>query len=181
MTCKTTDLCDACEDAQACELDFSGFGRRRAFSGRIRTVRCDDGLAALRQIIHEPGAGQVLVVDGARLPWRALFGDVMAAIVCRNGWEGVVVNGRVRDRQELDAMDIGVKALGTMPRRANPHGGGEADVPVRFGGVTFTPGARLVADDDGVIVLPPGITEADLDVAGNVAATAAYAQAAVKR
>lgn len=176
MNWKTSDLCDACAEAQVCEAGFVGFGRRRSFSGSIRTVRCDDGLAALRDLVHEQGQGRVLVVDGATLPWRAVFGDVMGAIVHRNGWEGVIVNGCVRDRNELDAMDIGVKALGTVPCRANPQGGGAVDVPVRFGGVTFTPGLRVVADDDGVIVLPPGVSEADLDVVGHVAATAAYAQ-----
>ena len=176
MNWKTSDLCDACDYAQVCELAFVGFGRRRSFSGTIRTVRCDEGLAALRDLLHSPGAGQVLVVDGASLPWRALFGDVMGSIVHRNGWEGVVVNGCVRDGNELDAMDIGVKALGTVPRRANPQGKGAVDVVLQFGGVRFAPGHRLVADDDGVIVLPAGVSEADLDVVGQVAATAAYAQ-----
>ena len=72
-------------------------------------------------------------------------------------------------------MDIGVKALGTVPKRGERSGAGEQDVPVSFGGVTFTPGRRLVADDDGVIVLPEGVTEADIRVADVVAATAAYA------
>ena len=68
-----------------------------------------------------------------------------------------------------------MKALATVPRRADIGGPGEVDVPVRFGGVAFTPGARLVSDEDGVVVLPPGLTEADLAIADAVAATAAYA------
>jgi regulator of ribonuclease activity A len=71
-----------------------------------------------------------------------------------------------------------VKALGTVPKRGERTGRGEVDVPVSFGGVTFVPGRRLVADDDGVIVLPEGITEAQVEVADVVAATAAYAAAA---
>ncbi|CAN7766777.1 MULTISPECIES: hypothetical protein [unclassified Variovorax] len=81
----------------------------------------------------------------------------------------------IRDRTQIDEMDIGVKALGTVPRRARLGAGGELDVPLRFGGITFTPGARLVADADGVIVLPPGRTEANIAVADATAATAAYA------
>ena len=172
---KTTDICDACADAQACELPFLGFGRRRAFAGTIRTVRYDGGFRAVRDLVQQRGEGQVLVIDGAGLAWRALFGDVLADLASRNGWEGVVVHGAIRDRAELDAMDIGVKALATVPRRADIGGPGEVDVPVRFGGVAFTPGARLVADEDGVVVLPPGLTEADLAIADAVAATAAYA------
>lgn len=178
---KTTDICDACAEAQACELPFLGFGRRRAFAGAIRTVRYDQGFRAVRDLLQQRGEGQVLVIDGAGLQWRALFGDVLATLACRNGWEGVVVHGAIRDRVEIDAMDIGVKALATAPRRADIHGPGALDVPVRFGGVVFTPGTRLVADEDGVVVLPPGLTEADLAIADAVAATAAYAAGSAAR
>ena len=174
---KTSDLCDACDAAQACELFFTGFGRRRAFSGDIRTFRYAGGLKPLRDLVNEAGAGKVLVIDGAGMVSRALFGDVMAELATRNGWAGIVVNGAIRDRAEIDAMDVGVKALGTVPQRADTTGGGERDVPVTFGGVTFIPGRRLVADEDGVIVLPAGVTETDIDVAGAVAATSTYVAA----
>lgn len=171
---KTSDLCDACETAQSCGLFFASFGRRRVFSGRIRTFRYQGGLQPLRDLVNEPGLDQVLVVDGAGMASGALFGDVMAAIAIRNGWAGVVVNGAIRDGTEIDGMDIGVKALGTLPKRASTTGAGERDVPVTFGGVTFVPGLRLVADEDGVIVLPAGMTETNIDVGDALAATAAY-------
>lgn len=177
MSFKTTDLCDASAEVHVCELPFVGFGRRRAFAGSIRTARYRDGISVLRDMINQPGHGQVLVIDGAGLKWRALFGDVMARLAVRNGWAGVVVHGQIRDRAELDTMDIGVKALGTAPRRADIGGLGEADVMVAFGGVTFMPGQRLVADEDGVIVLPIGVIESDIDIANSLAATAAYVSA----
>ena len=178
MTLKTSDLCDACEQAQACALPFRGWGRRRAFAGYIRTIRCHEDIALMRQAVNQPGQGHVLVIDGGGSIARAIFGDVMAAVASRNGWAGVVINGAIRDGLEIDAMDIGVKALGTVPRRGERTGAGEVDVPVSFGGITFTPGLRLVADDDGVIVLPPGLTESDIRVDDALAATAAYAAAA---
>ena len=177
MSLKTTDLCDACDAALACVLPFRGFGRRRAFAGTLRTIRCHEDIALMRDIIGQPGAGQVLVIDGGGSLERALFGDVMAGMAQRNGWAGLVINGAIRDTVEIDAIDIGVKALGTIPRRGERVGAGEVDVPVHFGGVTFRPGQRLVADEDGVIVLPPGMVEGDIDVEGAVAATAAYAAA----
>ena len=174
MTFKTTDLCDASTEMRVCELAFIGYGRRRAFAGSIRTARYRDGIGVLRDMINQPGHGQVLVIDGAGLTWRALFGDVMAGIVVRTGWAGVVVHGLIRDCVELNAMDIGVKALGTTPRRADIGGRGESDVTVAFGGITFSPGLRLVADEDGVVVLPNGVIESDIDIAKTWAATAAY-------
>lgn len=178
MTLKTSDLCDACEQAQACALPFRGWGQRRAFAGNIRTIRCHEDIALMRQAVNQSGNGQVLVIDGGGSIARAIFGDVMAAVASRNGWAGVVINGAIRDGLEIDAMDIGVKALGTVPRRGERTGAGEVDVPVSFGGITFTPGLRLVADEDGVIVLPPGLTESDIRVDDALAATAAYAAAA---
>ncbi|HQD83286.1 MAG TPA: ribonuclease E activity regulator RraA, partial [Quisquiliibacterium sp.] len=166
MTLKTSDLCDACDGARASALAWRGYGRRRAFAGTIRTIRCHEDIGLMRAMVGQAGHGQVLVIDGGGSLARALFGDVMAEVAMRNGWAGLVIHGAIRDSVEIDAMDIGVKALGTVPRRGERTGAGEADVPVTFGGVTFTPGHRLVADDDGVIVLPAGLTEDDIDVAG---------------
>jgi len=175
---KTSDLCDACDEALACALPLRGYGRRSAFAGAIRTIRCRDDIALMREAVNQPGEGRVLVIDGGGSLARALFGDVMAAVASRNGWAGVVINGVIRDALEIDAMDIGVKALGTVPRRGERTGAGEVDVPVHFGGITFTPGHRLVADVDGVIVLPAGLTEADIAVDDALSATAAYAAGA---
>ena len=177
MTLKTSDLCDACDEALPCALPFRGWGQRRAFAGNIRTLRVHEDIALMRDLVGSPGHGQVLVIDGGGSITRAIFGDVMAAVASRNGWAGVVINGAIRDGLEIDAMDIGVKALGTVPRRGERTGAGEVDVPVSFGGITFTPGLRLVADEDGVIVLPPGLSESDIRVDDALAATAAYAAA----
>lgn len=172
---KTTDLCDARDDVQACALLFQSYGVRRFFTGPMRTLRCHEDIGLMRDTVSQPGHGQVLVIDGGGSIARALFGDVMAELAARNGWAGVVIHGAVRDAIELNAIDIGVKALGTVPKRGSRTGAGERDVPLHFGGVTFKPGDHLVADADGVIVLPSGLRAADIEVAEVVAATAAYA------
>ena len=155
---KTADLCDALDAAQACTAQFRGFGRRRAFAGPIRTVRCFEDIVEMRQLVNEPGNGGVLVVDGGGSLERAIFGDSMAALTMKNGWAGIIVYGAVRDVAEIDAMDIGLKALGTVAKRGERHGGGTIDAPITFGGVTFVTGRYVVADDDGVVVLPEGVT-----------------------
>ena len=175
---KTTDLCDACDDAQACALLFQSYGLRRSFTGPMRTLHCHEDIGLMRDTVSQPGHGQVLVIDGGGSVARALFGDVMAELASRNGWAGLVIHGVVRDADELNTINIGVKALGTVPKRGSRMGAGERDVPVHFGGVTFAPGDHLVADADGVIVLPTGLTAADIAVQDVVAATAAYAAGA---
>ena len=141
----------------------------------MRTLRCFEDIGLMRDTVSQPGHGQVLVIDGGGSISRALFGDVMAELASRNGWAGLVIHGVVRGANELNAIAIGVKALGTVPKRGSRTGAGERDVPLHFGGVTFTVGDHLVADADGVVVLPTGLTAADIEVADVVAATAAYA------
>jgi regulator of ribonuclease activity A len=65
---------------------------------------------------------------------------------------GIIVNGCVRDTEELAATAVGVKALAAMPRRSQKRGSGETDVTVQFDGLTFVPGHYVYADEDGIVV-----------------------------
>jgi regulator of ribonuclease activity A len=103
--------------------------------------------------VAEPGEGRVLVIDGGGSLRVALLGDMVAGLAAANGWVGIVVNGCVRDAAVLRHLPLGIKALGTCPRPSGKEGAGELDVPVEIGGITIHPGARLVSDDDGLIVL----------------------------
>lgn len=150
----TADLYDRHGDAlQSCDLQLRDLGGRRRFHGAVRTVRCHQDNALLKSLLATPGEGAVLVVDGGGSLHTALVGDVIAGLAVEHGWAGLVVHGAVRDSAALAGLDLGVKALGTNPRRSARTGAGEVDVPVTFGGVTFPPGASLWADEDGVVVL----------------------------
>ena len=90
-------------------------------------------------------------------------------VVCRrlfqavkNGWSGLVINGAVRDSSQLRTMDIGVKALGTCPRKSNKRNTGERDVILEMFGVTIYPNLICVADEDGVVLLPDNNPKAKL-------------------
>jgi regulator of ribonuclease activity A len=150
----TCDLFDADETLQSCSLQFRDLGGLARFTGPVRTVRCHRDNGLVKQVLNSPGDGAVLVVDGAGSVESALMGDLIAAAAVRNGWAGVVINGAIRDRAVVGTLELGVKALGTNPRKSAKDGAGELDVTVEFGGVVFTPGARLWADEDGVLVTP---------------------------
>ena len=64
------------------------------------------------------------------------------------------LHGAVRDSAALAGLRLGIKALGTIPRKSAKDAAGAVDVPVTFGGVTFRPGDILHADDDGIALLP---------------------------
>lgn len=151
----TADLYDEHGEAlTSCDTQLTQFGARSRFQGEIVTVRCHEDNALLKKVVGEPGHGKVVVVDGDGSVHCALMGDVMAGLAASNGWEGVVIHGAVRDVVALAKLDIGIKAVGSNPRKSSKHGTGQHNVPVSFGGAVFTPGAQLVSDEDGVVVLP---------------------------
>ena len=142
----TADLCDEHPDAQVVELAWRGFGSVSVFDGPAVN-------SLVGHTLREPGEGRVLVVDGGGSRRRALVGDNLAQRAVDNGWAGIVVYGCIRDAHQIDGIAIGIKALGTHPRKTEKRGEGRRDVEVRFGGVTIRPGDHVYADRDGVVVL----------------------------
>ena len=140
------------ELASLSTLQFLNLGGRAAFTGPVRTVRCFEDNALLKSVLSTPGDGAVLVVDGGGSLATALIGDIIGDIAVANGWAGVVVNGAVRDRVALAGIDLGVRALGTNPRRGSRTGEGEVDVVVTIAGVEVRPGVTLWSDEDGILV-----------------------------
>lgn len=152
----TSDVHDAYpEHARIPDTAWISFGARPQFAGTVVTLDSREDNLILKAILDEDGHGKVLVVDGGGTLHCAMVGGNMAARAARNGWEGLVIHGAVRDRLELAATDVGVLALGSNPRRSGKAGIGARDVPVSFGGITINPGDLLVADEDGVVVLTP--------------------------
>ncbi|OWA19114.1 S-adenosylmethionine--2-demethylmenaquinone methyltransferase [Streptomyces sp. CS227] len=151
----TADLVDEHGDRlRVCDVQFHQVGGVRAYAGPVRTVSCHEDNGLLRDLLRTPGEGHVLVVDGGASLRTALVGDLIAGSAHANGWAGLVLHGAVRDSTVLAELALGIKALGTIPRKSSKAGAGEVDVPVTFGGVTFRTGDILHADDDGVVLLP---------------------------
>jgi len=150
----TADLCDRpAGDVAVAEPIFTSFGGNAAFEGPVETLQVHEDNVLVRAALEEPGRGRVLVVDGGGSMRCALLGDQIGALAVAGGWSGIVINGCVRDVRALADLAIGIKALAAHPRKSGKGGEGTRDIDVHFAGVTFTPGAYLVADDDGIVVL----------------------------
>jgi regulator of ribonuclease activity A len=153
----TADLVDDIgPEVRSCDVQFRQFGGRTEFAGPISTVRCFQDNALLKSVLSEPGDGGVLVIDGDASVHTALVGDLIAELARANGWAGLIVHGAVRDAATLRTLDIGIKALGTNPRKSTKTGAGERDITVSFGGVSFTPDELAYSDDDGIVVTAAG-------------------------
>lgn len=153
MSLMTTDLSDAHPEAQVCEPLFRDFGGRAQFHGPIKTLKLFEDNALLRATLETPGEGRVLVVDAGGSARCAVLGGNLGALAVKNNWAGLLVYGYIRDSEEIAAQAVGVKALGTHPRKSEKglHSA-HADRVVSFAGVSFRPGAWLYADADGVVV-----------------------------
>jgi regulator of ribonuclease activity A len=157
MSFKTPDLCDEFEAELGTSVRvvapmFQRYGGRASFSGKIVTLKIFEDNSLVREAFAESGAGKVLVIDGGGSLRCALVGDQLAILARKNGWEGVVVYGCIRDSGDIAGIDIGIRALNTHPQKSIKKGIGDRNIAVTFGGVTFNPGEYLYADEDGILV-----------------------------
>lgn len=139
-------------ELESVSAQFQSLGGHTHFSGPVRTIRCFEDNALVKSVLAAPGHGSVLVVDGAGSLRTALMGDMIAASAVANGWAGVVINGAIRDRLAIAGLPLGVKALGSNPRKSAKDGAGAIDVPLEIDGVAIRPGVMIWCDPDGILV-----------------------------
>jgi len=153
MNIATADLCDAYPDlVKIVEPIFKNYGGKDSFGGEIVTVKCFEDNSRVKENAGKPGVGKVMVVDGGGSLIRALLGDLIAETALRNGWEGFIIYGCIRDVKQIGNMEIGVKALNSIPLKTERKGAGEENIQITFGCVTFKPGEFVYADSTGIIV-----------------------------
>lgn len=116
------------------------------------TVKCHEDNSLVKQLAKTDGHGKVMVVDGGGSLRRALLGDQVAAECANSGWEGLIIYGSIRDVDEINALRLGVQALGTHPCKTIKRNEGQTGIEVEFGGVTFRPGDYVVCDNNGIVV-----------------------------
>jgi len=153
MPFKTADLSDENEGrVQTVLPGLFNFGGKTRFHGEMVTIKSQGDFSLVREQVKSPGIGKVLVVDNDALMNCAILGDLLAAAAQDNTWQGVVINGCIRDSADIATMEIGVKALATIPLRGSREGKGELNVDVEFHGAVFRPGEYLYSDEDGILL-----------------------------
>ena len=155
MTLFTTDLCDAHSSLsgfQIAEPIFKSFGGNCRFSGRITTLNVLEDNVLIRNTLEQSVDHRVLVIDGQGSLNCALLGDNLALIAHENGWQGIVINGCIRDTEQINQLPIGIKALATHPLKSQKKGTGTQGLVINFAGITFEPDHYLYSDPDGIVV-----------------------------
>lgn len=147
------DLCDHYENRlRLLPLDFHDYGGKTVFYGQCVTLRCFEDNSFVRQILSQDGQGKVLMIDGHSSCHRALLGDQLGVLAVENQWQGIIVNGAVRDVGTLSTLDLGVKALGVNPIKTHKRQTGECNVALTMREHWVYPGEYIYADLNGVMI-----------------------------
>lgn len=153
MNMSVPDICDQFpNELQVAEPVFTAYGKRRKFHGEIVTIKCFEDNSLVKKTLQTDGTGKVLVVDGGGSMRCALLGDMLAAMAAENGWQGVLINGCVRDVEILKTIDIGISALNCHPLKSHKRNEGQLNAHLRFADASFEPGFHLYADENGIVV-----------------------------
>jgi RraA family protein len=150
-----TVIGDAANRLQAFPAGFTAYGGRKKFAGPAFTVRVRPGdNLFVHRALDMARPGDVVVVDAGGAPTNAILGAMMSRHAKMRGIEALVVDGAIRDVDELAAMDFAVVARGATPNGPYKSGPGEIGFPIAVGGPSIAPGDLLVGDSDGVVLVP---------------------------
>lgn len=155
MTAKisTPDIADDHpQEVRALELDLRNYGGVKQFAGVAVTIKCHEDNSLVKALVATPGQGRVIVVDGGGSRRHALLGDMLAEKAAANGWSGLVINGVIRDVDQIGQTALGVQALGTTPLKTEKLGVGQQDLEIHIGGTCIRSGDYIYADNNGVLV-----------------------------
>jgi regulator of ribonuclease activity A len=149
----TADYCDEHhENIQVLGPGFKNYGGIKHCDGTIVTVKLNKYNGDLIKLLRDvDGTGKVVVVDVAT-EYYAVVGEKLMNFAKQNNYNGIIINGYVRDTAQIMDVEVALYALGTCPRKYMQPVAGAVNVPVSFAGVNFVPGDYLYADVDGIIV-----------------------------
>ena len=160
---------------------FAPYGGKRIVAGPAFTLRSRSGdNLMLHHAIDIAQPGDIIVADGGGELAIAMTGELMMGHAEKRGIEAVIIDGAIRDKAELASMNLGIWACGVTPSGPYKDGPGEIGVPVSCGGQVVMPGDIIMADEDGVVVIPLEEAEEVLAAAEAHHAKEIVATAAIK-
>jgi RraA family protein len=132
--------------------------------GPALTVKCRPGdNLMIHKALMMAQPGDVIVVDAGGDLTNALFGEIMTATAVARGVAGIVLNGAVRDSEEIGEGTFPLYAAGVTHRGPYKDGPGEINVPIAIDGMVIEPGDMMVGDADGLLCIPFADVDAILE------------------
>ena len=149
----TADLCDNFSDkTEVLGPNFQSYGGNRKFKGEVITIKLDKNNKDLAAFLkNNDGTGKVVIVD-VNMRYFAVVGDNLMKFASDNKYEGIIVNGYVRDTVTTKDFEIGLIAKGTCPRKYIPTQDGQIGVPLVIDDVEINSGDYVYVDPDGIVI-----------------------------
>lgn len=149
-------LCDAMDSTGAMEYGIKPVKPGMRVLGTAITVKVNPGdNLFLHKAIYLSGKGYVIVLDSNGHKACASWGCMMTRAATAMGTEGVILDGAVRDVEEIRELGFPVFSCGAVPNGPTTNGPGRINSVISCGGVSVSPGDLVFGDDDGVVVVPP--------------------------
>lgn len=154
-------ICDGLNKFNAMDPEIKPIIENICISGPAVTLRLRsaDNLM-MHKCLDYLRPGDVLVVDTCGCRNYSILGFLIATAAFKTGIEGIVIDGGIRDIAELKKAGYPIFARFVTPAVGDKDGPGEINMPISCGGVAVHPGDCIVADDNGVVVVPPDTAEA---------------------
>ena len=147
------DICDAhADNIQIGSLSFNSYGAKDIIAGEIQTISCPDDNSLVKEILNQPGNNKVLIIDAKGVNHASMIGDQIASKALENNWNGIIVNGFVRDIEILKTIPIGIYAKGSIPKKTDKKGLGFLGVDVFIGEILIKTGNWVYLDSNGWVI-----------------------------
>ncbi len=132
--------------------------------GPATTVKCYPGdNLMVHKVLDVAKPGDVLVIDAGSSEMNAIVGDLISTKAQHRGIQAFIVDGLIRDVEDIRAINFPVFARGITPIGPLHRGPGEINFPVCCGGIVVNPGDLVVGDSDGVVVVRQDFAEDTLE------------------
>ena len=151
----TTLISDAMNRTNVMKASIKPIVENIRIAGNAVTAKCivGDNLMT-HQALYLAEAGDILVIDGKGYTDKSIWGGIQTEVSMKRGIAGVVIDGAIRDVQEVKRLKYPVFCSGVVPAGPHKGWGDSINVPIQCGGVPVHPGDIIVGDDDGVVVVP---------------------------
>ena len=140
------------DEIQIGKLILNSYGKIKSVAGETYTVSCSDDNSIVKKALASEGNNRVLIIDASGVSHASMIGDQIAESALKNNWAGIVVNGYVRDVEELQNLPIAIFAKGSVPQKTNKKDHGFEDVLISFGSTVMISGKWIYADQNGWLV-----------------------------
>ncbi|MCB1721604.1 MAG: ribonuclease E activity regulator RraA [Rhodospirillales bacterium] len=147
----TANLCDENENIVIFDHAYKHYGLVKSYAGIIQTISIDEDNAKIIETLKQNGEGQVLIVK-VKGKKCAVIGDRLSGIAISNGWKCIIVDGYIRDIEEINNMNIGIWAKGTYPKRSTKKAKGTTGETLTINNTKIIPKQQIYLDQDGIVI-----------------------------